>query len=209
MSVLRNARDASTMPPFGRLILLGGPSCAGKSHLIDRIQRGECPPVCAAMGIDRPGDWASMSAKKYFRNPFDRYPRLLLHYDCYGQSTADSGFYLLEETCIRFTDVCVLTLQTEADLLGQRTTTKLWNSRKAVITKPHRVRTIAARIERLKKQRRHYADGAFVSRLYQAWFRAVDNLAAVRHWTVDTLEIETLRLRSTSMAFDSHSRRAA
>lgn len=61
-----------------KLVILGGPSCIGKSYLIKKIRRGELPFVCEQLGIS--SDTPSVEAGALSQGE-GYYPRMILHYD--------------------------------------------------------------------------------------------------------------------------------
>ncbi|NQV03403.1 MAG: hypothetical protein HQ542_12205 [Bacteroidia bacterium] len=78
------------------LIIIAGPSCVGKSTLINRIQQGEVPNLCDQLGIDDPSMWVYIDAISL---PKLCYPiqRMVLHYDTYHQYLNNKEYSNVEE----------------------------------------------------------------------------------------------------------------
>ena len=64
-----------------RMLVVAGPTSAGKSTLIDRLQRGELPELAGALALDKPGEWPMVGASQIQRLDEPRMPRLIFHYD--------------------------------------------------------------------------------------------------------------------------------
>jgi 2-polyprenyl-3-methyl-5-hydroxy-6-metoxy-1,4-benzoquinol methylase len=64
-----------------RLVVVAGPTAAGKSTLISRLQREELPELAGSLGIADGADWPHADSKSLAGMTQAHLPRLLFHYD--------------------------------------------------------------------------------------------------------------------------------
>lgn len=67
-----------------QLIILGGPSCVGKTTLLARVRQGDCPRLCEQLGIDQPSAWQHIGANRIPAIDQPVVERLIVHQDIYG-----------------------------------------------------------------------------------------------------------------------------
>jgi hypothetical protein len=156
------------------LIIIGGPSCAGKSFLIKRIRRGVCPGICEQLGIGVPSSWRYVSASKLPHIDQSTDERLIVHYDFFSHQSQEDGFKYLHELISNSDRATVLTLCTSPEILA-------WRVRLKILTKFGRsLFHLRARKKkahsslRLYRKRKIYMDGYSVRTLYGKWFSFLD-----------------------------------
>jgi SAM-dependent methyltransferase len=67
---------------IGRLLVVAGPTAAGKSTLIERLASGALPEVAARIGLDTPRNWQVIGDRETLRKfSAPHVDRLILHYD--------------------------------------------------------------------------------------------------------------------------------
>jgi len=71
------------MSLINQLIIIGGPSCAGKTFLIKKIRQGDCSRLCRQLGIVIPSSWLYVEANQLARLCKKNIERLVVHYDFY------------------------------------------------------------------------------------------------------------------------------
>lgn len=64
-----------------QLIIIGGPSCAGKSFLIKKILQGDCPSLSEQLGVTIPFSWLYVEARQLAHMHQQMIERLVVHYD--------------------------------------------------------------------------------------------------------------------------------
>jgi ABC-type branched-subunit amino acid transport system ATPase component len=66
---------------IGELLVLAGPSGAGKTHLVERVLSGSDRVLAGRLGIERPEAWQTVTAQELRSLEIPEVARLLLHYD--------------------------------------------------------------------------------------------------------------------------------
>jgi hypothetical protein len=69
------------MMSLDRLLLVAGPSCSGKSTLIQRLYAGELPEVAARLGMEEPAAWQCLLPNDLAGIQDEPRGRVILHYD--------------------------------------------------------------------------------------------------------------------------------
>lgn len=177
---------------INHLILVGGPSCSGKSYTIGKIQRGECGDLGQQLGFMDPSSWRYVHAWELANLPEPKIERLLVHYDIYAQRSDEAGFGYVEELIANSQHATVLTLCARPRVLIKRSNKRIFrkwlkrlreridstvSGRKAELEPPRRIR-------RRWEKRREYGRGHSVL-LYQEWFEFIDRLGVQTHWLLD------------------------
>lgn len=165
------------MSPLDRAIVIAGPSCVGKSTLIDRLRQGELPALAAALQLDDPERWVYLNARRSAaatRTPAGS-QGIVLHYDIlrplmerrvrsFGQ---DPG--LARALAAPHLRLC--TMWGSADLLRRRSALK--SVRRAVtdsIASPTPLHWWM-RSRRMRAIRTRYRDDRYIEARYEQWMR--------------------------------------
>jgi hypothetical protein len=176
-----------------RLIIIGAPSCAGKSYLIEKIQQGACPHLCAKLGITNTFSWRYVVARDLKHLRQQTIERLVVHYDLYAQYSHDNGFKHLEELILNSDRIIILTLMVEEKLLIIRTKLRLRKLMSDLIRSREMTRSvkILKRIIRLLKKRKFYKRG--LSRfLYERWFDYLSQSHITTHCLLNSNESDVV-----------------
>ena len=180
---------------INQLIIIGGPSRAGKSFLIEKIQQGKCPHLCEQLGIMDPSSWNYLHVNSLKKNQQPMLERLVVHYDSYAQYSQKNGFHYLSELVTNSNNVVVLTLHASPEILIQRSKSKLLKTLKSLFflntgegkclfKVECRVRQWQ-KIKRFWKKQRAYQKG-FSGLLYEKWFEFFRQNYVTAHWVLDS-----------------------
>ena len=169
-----------------QLIIIGGPSCAGKSFLIEKIQQGDYPLLRKQLGIDIPSSWLYVSAGKlkHIRQPIIE--RLVVHYDIYARYSQENGFNHLHELITNSDRTTILTLCVPQKILIKRNNSRLLKSLFDLVMCRRKKRRIIVlrRINRQWEKRKSYERG-FSEFLYERWFNYFIQSSGTSHWLLD------------------------
>ena len=183
-----------------QLIIIGGPSLAGKSSLIEKIRQGDCPRLCEQLGIAIPSSWLYVGVKRlaHIRQPIIE--RLVVHFDICSRYSQKNGFTYLHELIntnisylhelINISDrVTILTLYVPPKILIQRSNFRLLKSlfrlslSRVYRRKKHHLHLLGS-INRQWKRRKAYKHG-FSMLLYEKWFNFFNQSGVTTHWVLD------------------------
>ena len=168
----------------GRLVILGGPSCSGKTSLIERMKNQGCPDFCAELGLDSPASWTYLEAKHLHRISNTFVERLVVHYDLTSVYSRQNGFEYARDLLNGAADTTVVTLCTPPEILIQRTSNRLRSHlMPKAAQRPRRVRP--TRVLRLLCRRRALRKG-YSTFLYQRWAELLKESPEVEHFVLDS-----------------------
>lgn len=106
-----------------RLLVIAGPTSAGKTTLIDCLSRGEIPEISDQVGIQNLKDWESRHVYELAKERRTRLQRVMLHYDFLTRVKWDFEHSQMSDfvDTIRSADnVTLLTLWTEPEQLKKQ-----------------------------------------------------------------------------------------
>lgn len=194
-------------PVIPELIVVAGPTSAGKSTLVAELQAGGSATLAGHVALSEPSRWLAVGASHLDDVSVDGAQGVILHYDLlrpYGRSTVtfrrDEALDLLGSA----RKVTVVTLLVSPSRLQQQLwnselapgTTRRWTARRILATS---VRAVAgfgagvlARLRRqprptdvhVPEQRRHshlhrmYARPGWLREQYERWFTYIDSLGS-------------------------------
>lgn len=178
---------------INKLIIIGGPSCVGKTTLIKKIQLEERAQLCKQLGITEPSSWNYTDA-----NDLEKinYPieKLILHYDFFTQYTEENTFKYLQKLIINSKNITVLTLYTTPHILIHRnkSRSKFLKIFKALlhpkIYKKNRIVSLLHDFRKEQKKRYSYKHGIPIA-LYEKWFYFFSQNSVDSHWIMDSGKI--------------------
>jgi hypothetical protein len=170
------------------LIIIAGPSCVGKSTLIDRIQDGKLPLLCDQLGLDNSLSYTFISASKLPKLSQSIIKRLVVHYDFYRQKTPD-GFNYFSELVKKYDTITILTLWTSSEILLLRERSRVIRAVFLLFISPRfkRIHSLGYRWQRYQ----FYRDPFKVDSLYDRWFKFLNRHCTAPHWLIDSTTIET------------------
>ncbi len=164
-----------------RMVVVAGPTSAGKSTLIKNLEQGKVPAIAKAVGIENSAEWASAGLTSL--GEYDQSGRrsLILHYDItrrqFGNPIARSQ-YDLHDLIGLANHVTFLTIAAPRERLRQQHETAM--------SRPdapgHRAGT--AKHEKITEM---YKRADVVDSLYEQWYATTDRYKAA-HFTVDSSE---------------------
>lgn len=177
----------------GRIIVLAGPSCCGKTTLLRQLLRGQACEVAECCALGNPADWMvgdvwlSEDAlhEAVTSNPDSQY---ILHYTIPYPSLkyAFRGYDKSKRLATLFAapDVRIITLLAEGSNLVERV--DLRRARQRERFEEGRISRInyLNGLWKLGKRRRMYEDDEYVRRMYERWAAYVEGTHA-RHFVVD------------------------
>ena len=177
-----------------RLIIIGGPSRAGKSFLIENMKQGDCPYLCDQLGVVNPSSWRYLEARFLNDEQQPMIENLVVHYDFYGQYSKKGGFNYLSELITNSNSVVVLTLFVPPEILIQRNKSKLLEAlklpfylsaykRKRLFKVKKKVRQLQ-KVWKIWKKQRAYQKGLSVF-LYERWSDFFSRNSVAAHWILD------------------------
>jgi len=108
-----------------QLIIIGGPSCSGKSFLIEKIQQGDCPRLREQLGIANPSSWLYVRDMQLARIRQPIIERLVVHFDFYTHHLQENGFNYIDELINNSDRIIILTLYVPPKILIQRINSRL------------------------------------------------------------------------------------
>lgn len=176
-----------------QLIIIGGPSCAGKTFLINKIQQSGSPRLRETLDITNPSLWhyTSINELKHIRQPIIE--RMIVHCDLYSQYSKENGFNHLHELITKAGRLVILTLYVPDKVLINRMDSRLLESLSDLILNSGIKLRLKAlrRIKRRWKKRRSYKNG-FGNFLYERWFNFLiqSNLTNHRQLVFNKSDIE-------------------
>jgi len=181
-----------------QLIIIGGPSCAGKSFLIKRIQQGELPRLCGQLGILNPSSWRYVLAAGLKHIDQQIVERLVVHYDFYSQQSKENEFNHLCKLIDNSDRIIVVTLNVPRSILVKRNNSRILKyyliyllSFIGVKRKNQWNKSLPNRIHYLWKKRKVYKHGES-DLLYERWFKYLDQFNEIDHWLLDYSESHTM-----------------
>jgi hypothetical protein len=169
-----------------QLIIISGLSCAGKTTLLGRIQKGEMQLLCEQLGIVDPLLWTYVDADNLPKLPQNFMGNLVVHYDIYTQYSKKNGFNYLPEIIRKSEKVVLLMLYTSPKILLKRNKLRFFEAFSSLFRTPKKYKLIIPRLHKLWKKHRVYRKYARVSALYDEWFDFCGACCAASHWMVDS-----------------------
>lgn len=157
------------MTQANKLIVIGGLSCAGKSHLIKKIQKKQCPNLSKQLGITTSDLWTFAHANEIKNIAQQKIERLVVHYDAYKRMLEKNKLNDIHELILNSQDVTVLTLCVPPDILIKRVNIRLVKLYMSLFFKPMENK-ISQQISWHWNKRKTYKNKFTVYSLYEKWF---------------------------------------
>lgn len=173
-----------------KLIIISGTGCVGKSFLLKKIFKGECPELCKQLGLDDRCTWQYKQAYELSDANSEVIDRLIVHYDYFSHYSSHCKFKYLKELINNSKSVIVLTLYVPHKILIQRITLRIirrsiWLGIRFLIPYKDNVKVSKKRflsICKLCRKRKIYMDGYSLFELHKKWFNFVDEYDIMSHW---------------------------
>jgi hypothetical protein len=200
------------MPSVDHLLLVAGPSCSGKSTLIQQLCAGELPRIAAQLRLGDPAVWSCVLPRDLEALERETLQRMILHYD-FLRPWTDGGTPAYEEDEVlrlagAAAEVTLVTLWVPPDVLSRRMAERRsafvsallrgrpWDS-EALRTSGRIVRpsldgrrslrkafAVVRELRRLGTKVRSYRRAGELEAVYEAW---IDfwRLRLAEHWILD------------------------
>lgn len=179
------------MLQVGRLVIIAGPSAAGKSRLIETIMAGGLVALRNQLGMRSCSSCLHIEARELPAIRQQRMDQVILHYDLYTQFISDTGFQHLPDLLPRAENVSVLTLCASTQLLYKRVSSRLISVCNAFVAKPDSFK--AERIHRLREILAYYRDEPNLNALYEKWIQFITDQGVSEHLYWDSDDAALLR----------------
>jgi len=168
-----------------RLILIAGPSCAGKTTFISSILARN-PELKELLCIIDPAEWTSLEARQLHTVDIREINNLVLHYDILEQHTA-SDYRHIPELLDGYEDIIVITLVTSASCLLLRNTIRLLNCIfDRLFRQTGKIRSGNRKLSRLWQKENTYLNNGSVNAVYENWLSYIDNFMMNKHLLFET-----------------------
>lgn len=172
-----------------QLIIIGGPSCAGKTTLIKKIRKGTLPDLCEQIGITTPSLWRYASAKDLIESRESLIERVVVHYDIYARYSQKKEFNYLSELVNNSDSVIILTLYVPPEIFVKRISSRIHITLKSLLSlglyKGAGLLESWRRIMPQLKKRKEYKEG-YSMFLYKKWFIFFGQNGVTTHWILDS-----------------------
>ena len=166
-----------------KLLIVTGPSCAGKSTLIDRILRGECQKLCNQLELGNPLNWQLIYGNNIGSNKEQFIDWLMLHI-ALSSTSKNNKFEILQELILGSDQVTVLTLCPPADVVFWRAVERVKNDLQ--IQKLMKGRDLLRLGSNLKKLW-HYRNQGNMLVGYERWFSFLEEVGIERSWLINCI----------------------
>jgi hypothetical protein len=197
-----------------RLLLVAGPSCSGKSTLIQQLCAGELPRVVAQLRLGDPAAWRCVLPQDVAALDGEQMERMILHYDFLRPWTGNGTPAYQEDDVLRLAgtaaEVTLVTLWVPPDELRRRIVERrsafagsllrgrpwdsetLRTSRRNVGPPPDNRRSlgktlaIVQELRRLHAKVRSYRRPGELESLYEGWIAFWQPPRQAEHWILDS-----------------------
>jgi len=167
-----------------KLLIVTGPSCAGKSTLIYRILRGECQKLCNQLELGNPLNWQLIiggNLGNLDSNKGQFIDRLMFH-KVINTTSKNNKFEIFQELILRSEQVTVLTLCPPADVVFWRMVERMKNDLQIQYLMKGRLRLV----NKLKKLW-HYRNQGNMLVGYERWFSFLEEVGIERSWLINCI----------------------
>ena len=167
-----------------RLVLIGGPSCVGKSFLINKIKQDDCPDLCKQIGIEDPSLWSYLGAGNLACMPRSM-NSLIVHYDICRFSSKEN-IPPLQKLLRRSDHITALTLCIPSRILTRRVTLRLCKRFISLWLPSSPYLLQLRRLIYLYRKRKAFKLGTLAPDLYETWFDVLEDFSVESHWLLDS-----------------------
>ena len=166
-----------------KLLIVTGPSCAGKSTLIYRILRGECQKLCNQLELGNPLNWQLIIGANLDSNKEQFIDRLMFDI-CINTTSKNNKFEIFQELILRSEQVTVLTLCPPADVVFWRMVERMKNDLQIqYLMKGRDLLRLANKLKKLW----HYRNQGNMLVGYERWFSFLEEVGIERSWLINCI----------------------
>ena len=163
-----------------RLILIAGPSCAGKTTFIASLLDGN-PELKQVLCVTNPSEWVSLEARQLDKVDILEINNLILHYDVIEQYT-ESSYRHISELFANYEDIIIITLFASPFFLLLRNTNRLANSMFLQLVNPTTITRGWNRKLSISWQREKlYITPGMAKKIHVNWTRYIDGFTKRKH----------------------------
>lgn len=188
------------MTKIEEIVVIAGPSCAGKTYLIKKMRRGECSHLCKILGIDNIHEWVDHSLGSLIRafrggNQIDD-NRVLFHYDLSRDYLRAWGFIYFQDLFSMADKLTVLTICSSSKELRRRLNRRIllrmggYLFRKIIYRKRKRATPM------IFKKRIKYNDGVTIIDIYKKWFDFLEDYGLAGNWVLNSDKLSSITTAS-------------
>ena len=179
-----------------QVIIIAGPSCAGKTFLIDKIKQNALPELRNQLGLSDPSSWQyvlAMDLDKVCQSSIDK---LVIHYDLFEQQSKENEFNYLNKLISNSDMLTVVSLLAPRSVLMKRIRYRIFGLylRKFGLRKKEypgqRIQKCISILQ--KKYRACQCGGSDV--LYDRWFSYLNKNSVSKHFLIDSTKSYTTNI---------------
>lgn len=167
------------MTDIEELVLIAGPSCCGKSYLLDRLRQDKRGQLASSLGLTAPIDsYEIVTAKQLAKYEGRHTSRMILHVAIRPSSADDEAGggpeYEKLDAVAAAQHVRGITMIVSQKVLLSRLNMRIKASRKLTLRNVLKHSSISRRFKKLEKV---YSDSAAIVAAYDAWFSYLASLS--------------------------------
>jgi len=176
-----------------KLLIVTGPSCAGKSTLTNRILRGECQKLCNQLELGDPLNlqfilnWQFIHRKNIGSNKEQFIDWLMLHI-AFNSTSKNITVKIYQELILGSEQVTVLTLCPPADVVFWRAVERMKNDLQIQkLMKGRKLLRLGKKLIKLliNMQQHWNQDNMLVG--YEKWFSFLEEVGIERSWLINCI----------------------
>lgn len=182
------------MRRINQTVVVAGPSCSGKSFLIERLQRGQYQQLNRQLGGLNFSSSIYIKARELKQMDARSIDSLVVHYDFYNQQRDEKQFNYLSDLIDESDATFVLTLDVPSSILIERLNSRIYNMTLEYLSNLliRKRKTLweerrKNKIKRLWGKRKAYKrEGC--DHIYRQWFDFLSQFKEIRHWKLTNRE---------------------
>lgn len=174
------------MNDIQHLIILSGPSCSGKTTLINKIKSKKLPLICQQLDIKNPHLCVDLIAKDFLRMPESLPQNLILHYDICEHNLHPKEYDYLQLLMAKSRKVDIITLYITPKILQQRMRWRLVKKTCVLFLKIKKHRQILKYLKgNMNKYQLYYRQHNKLLDMYNDWFAFCQKFDEINHWCIE------------------------
>lgn len=170
------------MNESNRLVLISGPSNAGKSTLIKRMLDGKYPKICTQLEISDFSKWEIVQGNRLTELGPEYVPNLIVHKTIRSTRNGNSTYNTLREVINNSAHVSIVTIAIPNQVLLQRNQYRLL---KRKILNICRIRKLPLSSNMLDRNK-HFQDPNSVLDAYTEWFQFAGSITPDNSWLYES-----------------------
>lgn len=173
------------MNDIQHLIILSGPSCSGKTTLINKIKSKKLPLICQQLDIKDPDLYIDLIYKDFLKIRQSLPQNSILHYDVCEHNLHFKEHNYLQLLIAKSQKVDIITLYITPKVLQQRMRWRLVKRTCILFLKPKKYPQIIYLKENNNKYQLYYRQTNKLSDMYNNWFTFCQNFGEINHWCIE------------------------